>query len=566
MLLFRFHNNSPRNGLLTKCHTTLRGRRTVALCLLALLWLSAQLAAQPNPPAGLTFGLPERISLAPNGAEPDAPSFSPSVSADGRYVLYTSRAGNLLPGMPPGSQPYTCAEPIIRQWYVFDRQTKTLERVSKAPDGSPARQLPRPANCATIDTVTYSGGMSADGRYASFVSFANNLAPGESTLRARIYRFDRQENRIERVSVGPNGEQPQSTEGGHFVHDDTANQYLFACRALLGFSVLSPVLSCLKNMQTGAIAPAIRGTNGELFQISPGINYSTVAISGNGRYLAYASSNPVFLPEPGNGTLQVVRYEIATGNRVIVSRRRTGELSSFVSADFILEPIGFNFDGTVMTFAARDAGPPTALRSSVAIWRESVGYMETAIDVGTQLPDQVAMFPTLSDDGGLLLYGNSGVDLAFPPPGIEPSALLELWLHRTRAEGATGRFVRTTTGNNIGGFSRRGHCDLPIPDVPVFLSQQLYLTVSLNCPQFSGSGNLAVFITRGDDLVPGDTNMGLTSEQLRDVVIGQRALDIYAVPIFDAEKRVVVPVQIGNRWLWGALALLVLWVGIRVSR
>ena len=70
MLLFRFHKNSPRNGLLTNCHTTLRGRRVVAPCLLALLWPSAQLGAQPNPPAGLTFGLPERISLAPNGADP----------------------------------------------------------------------------------------------------------------------------------------------------------------------------------------------------------------------------------------------------------------------------------------------------------------------------------------------------------------------------------------------------------------------------------------------------------------------------------------------------------------
>jgi len=524
------------------------------------LGLSAQLGAQPNPPAGLTFGLPERISLAPNGAEPDAPSFSPSVSADGRYVLYTSRAGNLLPGMPPGSQPYTCAEPIIRQWYVFDRQTKTLERVSKAPDGSPARQLPRPVNCAPTDFSTYSGGLSANGRYASFMSTGNNLAPNELTLRARIYRFDRQENRLEQVSVGPNGEPPQQREGGHFFHDDFANQYVFYCRDLLGFSAVGPLLACLKNMQTGAITPAVRGTNGELFE-----NGFVIAISGNGRYLAYVSSDPIFLPELGNGTLQVVRYEIATGNRVIVSRRRTGELSSFVSASFQLEPVGFNFDGTVMTFAARDAGPPSAITSSVAIWRESVGYMETAIDVGTQLPDQFALFPSLSDDGGLLLYGNSDASLPTAPPGIERSAPLELWLHRTRAEGAAGRFVRTTAGASPGAFSQRGHCDVPVgTSAPTTEVQKLYNTISLNCPQLSGSGNLAVFISRSNELVPGDSNMNLTSEELRDITIGQRALDIYAVPIFDAEKRLVVPVPIGNNWLWGAFALLVLMVGLRV--
>ena len=57
--------------------------------------------------------------------------------------------------------------------------------------------------------------------------------------------------------------------------------------------------------------------------------------------------------------------------------------------------------------------------------------------------------------------------------------------------------------------------------------------------------------------------MNITSEQPRDIVIGQRALDIYAVPIFDAERRLVVPVPIGNDWLWGGLALLVLLVGLR---
>ena len=373
----------------------------------------------------------------------------------------------------------------------------------------------------------------------------NNLAPNELTLIARIYRFDRQENRLERVSVGPNGEQPWSREGGHFFHDDFANQYIFYCRDLAGFGAVGPLFACLKNMQTGTITPAIRGTNGELFE-----NGYVSAISGNGRYLAYVSSDSTFLPELGNGTLQVVRHEIATGNRVIVSRRRTGELSSFVSADCFKEPIGFNFDGTVMTFAERDAGPPTAITSSVAIWRESVGYMETAIDVGTQLPDQFALFPNLSDDGGLLFYGNSDTSFPTAPPRIERSAPLELWLHRTRSECAAGRFVRTTAGASPGAFSQFGHCDVPVgTSVPTTEWMKLYNTVSLNCPQLSGSGNLAVFITRGDDLVADDSNMNLTSEQLRDIVIGQRALDIYAVPIFDAEKRLVVPVPIGNDWL-----------------
>ena len=53
-------------------------------------------------------------------------SYSTSISADGRYVAFSSDASNLVPGDTNGKQDI----------FVYDRQTDTIERVSVAADGT----------------------------------------------------------------------------------------------------------------------------------------------------------------------------------------------------------------------------------------------------------------------------------------------------------------------------------------------------------------------------------------------------------------------------------------------
>jgi Tol biopolymer transport system component len=66
----------------------------------------------------------ELVSSGFNGARPDNASFAPSISADGRYVVFFSRASNLL------------ATPQLPAVYVKDRWTGVLINVS-APLGAP---------------------------------------------------------------------------------------------------------------------------------------------------------------------------------------------------------------------------------------------------------------------------------------------------------------------------------------------------------------------------------------------------------------------------------------------
>ena len=94
-----------------------------------------------------------RVSLTTAGAEPDGASFSPSISADGRYVAFTSLATNLtlndFNGFPD----------VFRK----DLDTGAVLLVSAGPTGLPANSL------------SFAPSISADGRYVAYLSAATNL-------------------------------------------------------------------------------------------------------------------------------------------------------------------------------------------------------------------------------------------------------------------------------------------------------------------------------------------------------------------------------------------------------
>ena len=103
-------------------------------------------------------GQTTRVSVASDGTEGNGNSYRPSISADGRFVAFYSRAGNLVEGDTNGAVDV----------FVHDRQTVTTERVSVASDGVQGNYGSGPAF------------ISADGRFVAFTSGASNLVPGDT--------------------------------------------------------------------------------------------------------------------------------------------------------------------------------------------------------------------------------------------------------------------------------------------------------------------------------------------------------------------------------------------------
>ncbi len=112
-----------------------------------------------------------RISVNSVGEEADGESSRSRISHDGRFVTYSSRATNLVPGNTFF---------FLSNIFVYDRLTGVTTQVSMAPDGTdPNSDSLRPA-------------ISGNGQKVAFESFANNLVPENTNFFSNIFVYDRQ--------------------------------------------------------------------------------------------------------------------------------------------------------------------------------------------------------------------------------------------------------------------------------------------------------------------------------------------------------------------------------------
>ncbi|MFN8545343.1 MAG: hypothetical protein U0807_14200 [Candidatus Binatia bacterium] len=110
----------------------------------------------------LARGITTRVSVASDGTEANGHSADPSLSADGRFVAFTSGATVLVPGDTNG----------IDDVFVYDRLTGTTARVSLAADGRELRGSDVPHPGAVTPTLT------VDGTATVFLSNSFDVTPG----------------------------------------------------------------------------------------------------------------------------------------------------------------------------------------------------------------------------------------------------------------------------------------------------------------------------------------------------------------------------------------------------
>jgi Tol biopolymer transport system component len=141
---------------------TIGHRAAVVLPLAAFLAVAALISGSASGAAGAAEPLTELVSRDGDGAGGDGNSIAPSISADGRYVAFTSRAKNLSPAAKSGKP----------QVYVRDMETGVTTLVSRASGADGA--------AAEYDAADPS--ISADGRYVAFSSSAESLSPDDAAI------------------------------------------------------------------------------------------------------------------------------------------------------------------------------------------------------------------------------------------------------------------------------------------------------------------------------------------------------------------------------------------------
>ena len=118
------------------------------------------------------LGTTTRISVASDGTEANGESGEPAISADGRYVVFESKASNLSPA------------DTNKRWDIFlhDRQNRETIPVTHGDDDSHAPAI------------------SADGRYIAFESDAEELVVGDTGHRRDIFVYERDTGEMSLVS------------------------------------------------------------------------------------------------------------------------------------------------------------------------------------------------------------------------------------------------------------------------------------------------------------------------------------------------------------------------------
>jgi Tol biopolymer transport system component len=139
-------------------------------------------------------GTTELISKNVDGTPDDGiVDFPAPVSADGRYVAFTSAGSNLVAGDTDPPYVVNGDGNYMLDVYVHDRVTDTNTLVSTSDDGT--------------GTAGMWPSMSSDGRYIAFQSFYDNIVPGDTNGCSDTFVRDMVTGAVQRVDLTNSGDQ-----------------------------------------------------------------------------------------------------------------------------------------------------------------------------------------------------------------------------------------------------------------------------------------------------------------------------------------------------------------------
>lgn len=275
------------------------------------------------------LGRTELISARPDGEHGNSDccmSDTSSISADGRYVAFTSRATDLTPG----------ATPLREHVYLRDRATATTVLVANL------GVLPQ-SGWSDFGGVTLSG----DGRFLAFNDVGSQYVAGDTNDCTDTFVYDAVQHTYERASVATSGAQMPGVCGNGFraLISGNGNVVTFAMYAMVpGGGFRGTVY--VHNRTTGVTTPIpspVDGANDVA---------SVTAISGDGDSVAWVCacrSEPGALDPWSSWVTQV-----STGEAWLVGRNAAGIDPMNDNGDYSFTRVGgLSDDGTIVAFESR---------------------------------------------------------------------------------------------------------------------------------------------------------------------------------------------------------------------
>jgi len=330
-------------------------------------------------------GTTTRISTASDGTQGDRPSYAPAISADGRYITYYSASENLVSGDTNNRLDV----------FLFDTTTGTTTLVSTATDGTQANES------------SFDSAISADGRYITYYSAAQNLVAGDNNGAYDVFLFDATSGTTTLVSTATDGTQgdgssytPRISADGRYIAYYSNATNLVAGDTNTSYDVF---IFDTTTSTTTLVSTATDGTQGDSSSYTP-------RISADGRYVTYYSYASNLVAGDTNTSYDVFLFDTTSGTTTLVSTATDGAQTDGGSYESTISA-----DGRYITYysdATNIVAGDTNTSYDVFLFDTITGItalVSTAAD-GAQT-DGGSFAPAISADGRYITYGSDASNL-----------------------------------------------------------------------------------------------------------------------------------------------------------
>ena len=262
----------------------------------------------------LQSGAVERVSPSASGGQANAPSSQPVISGDGRFVVFVSTATNLVAGATTG----------LEEIYLYDRVNESLQWVSMPLGGS------------VNDGLSGEPAISADGNWVAFSSNSTQFVSNDTLGRRDIFLWNRVSSALERVNVTQIGDEadrssyaPALSADGRFIVFRSHATNLVASETINMGDIFR------RDRSNGTLQRVSLSTTGEQ---SPDGPSDEPVISADGRFIVFRSFATDLIPNDTNSNHDIfVRDMQGTTTRVSVDsyadESNGSNFSPVISAD-----------------------------------------------------------------------------------------------------------------------------------------------------------------------------------------------------------------------------------------
>lgn len=322
-----------------------------------------------------------RVSVNSDGSEGNNDSWAPGISADGRYVVFTSRADNLVANDINDYEDVFLHDRDVDNNGIYDEAgyISTI-RISIATDGTEA------------DSGSSAPDISADGRYITFSSNATNLVANDTNGSSDIFVHDMQGRITQRVSISTAGVEadydsydPAISPNGRYVAFTSSASTLVPEVDAYGIFVRDLVTDT-----TSLLVP---------YADEPDLSY-------DGRFIAYSAGYDIFVRD---------RDKDANGvfDHVYEDTKVTVPIDNSPTYGHIDKP-SISGDGRYVAYTSHAANLVSDDNNEVSdifMWDSQSGTKRVSVPLMGGEANSSSWYQTLSEDGSTVVFTSAATNL-----------------------------------------------------------------------------------------------------------------------------------------------------------